>query len=230
MKIKNILAALCLVLLGIAIGLYLGRTVWRPQKVIVMRFNPVGDMIVGAEAGDHLKWFNGSVPAAVKFKYGLNPCTPNGGDPANGTCTMKDSAYYPFNCAANGCKDPGVGGGNDTYQGTKAGPGGSHLDPPYADPGPATVNVYCDQATSAAKADATVQGKQGTGFTIQVAGATDFTATFPAGTCDPGDSLSNASPNCRIKPAVAMDTNYTYGITVSGCTNPGNAMLTELKP
>jgi hypothetical protein len=229
MKTINVMLVLCLLLVGIAIGFYLARNVLPPAKVTMMRFNPVGDMIVGAKAGDHLQWYNGTDPAPVQFKFGLNPCT-NPGDPAHGTCTMKDSAVYPFNCAASGCKDPGVGGGDETLQGTQFGPQSSHLDPPYADPGPSTVNVFCDQATSTAKASAVVQGKQGTGFTIQVAGATDFTAMFPAGTCDPGDSLNGASPNCRIKPAVAADTNYSYGITVTGCTNPGTATLTELKP
>jgi hypothetical protein len=224
MKIKDILLALCLVLLGIAIGFYLARNLPKP-KVIAMRFNPVGDLIVGAKAGDRLKWFNGTVPAPVQFKLGLNPCT-NPGDPANGLCTMKDSGYYPFNCKASGCKDPGVGGGDDTLI-MQYGASGGHLDPPYADP--PTVYVYCDPATSTAKADAVVTGKQGTAFTIQLAGAnTDFTATFPAGTCDPGDILNTASPNCRIKPVVATSTNYTYGITLTGCTNPGTSMLTEL--
>jgi hypothetical protein len=141
---------------------------------------------------------------------------------------MKDSAFYKFDCAANGCPDPGVGGGDDTLQSTQFPTGGGHLPPPYADP--STVTVYCDPATSKASADAAVQGKQGTAFTIQVAGATDFTATFPPGTCDPGDTLNTGSPNCRIKPAVSVDTPYTYGITVQGCTNPGTATLKELKP
>jgi hypothetical protein len=227
MKSKHILLALCLLLLGIAIGFYLARKVWPPHKVIVMRFNPVGDMIVGARAGDQVEWFNGDVHTAVQFKFGLMPCTDNGGPP-NGMCTMKDSAIYPFNCTASGCKDPGLGGGDDTFRNPHGQVAGSHLDPPYASP--ATVNVYCDPSTNTAKADAVVQGKQGTAFTIQVAGAPDFTATFPSGTCDPGDSLNGAGPNCRIKPTVAVDTNYAYGITVSGCTNPGSSTLTELKP
>jgi hypothetical protein len=227
MKTKDMLLALCLVVLGIAIGFSLARKVWPPTKVIAMRFNPVGEMSVAAKAGDHLEWFNGGVHTGVTFKYGLSACT-NAGDAAKGTCTMKDSSFYKFDCLASGCQDPGVGGGDDTLQGTQFGTGGGHLPPPYADP--PTVTVYCDPATSKASADAAVQGKQGTAFTIQVAGATDFTATFPAGTCDSGDTLNTGSPNCRIKPAVSVDTPYTYGITVQGCTNPGTATLKELKP
>jgi hypothetical protein len=226
MKITNVLLLLLLLVVGICIGYYLAS---RKPKVVVMRFDPAGQMIVGAKAGDQLQWFNGdATPAAVQFEI-LNPCT-NSNDPGNGTCTMKDSGVYPFKCALPGCPDPGVGGGDDAVKGQvkKSITAAGHIDPPYAMP--STVYVYCD-ATSKAQASGVVTaqtpapGQPGQAFTIQQAGPlTGFTATFPAGTCDPGDTLNPGSPNCRVKPTVAVNT-YSYSITVTGCTNPGAGSL-----
>lgn len=227
MKIKDIVTALCLLAIGIAIGFYLGKNVWPPEKVIVMRFNSVGDMIVGAAKGAELEWYDGSAAAPVNFKHGFQPCA-NSLGPDYKTCTLKDSGLYTFNC--KGCKDPVVGGGDDTFRGGhQLGFGVSPAPPAY--PGPATADIYCDPATSTAKADL-VQGHQGQVFALQLVGPasfTGFTATFrTAGTCDPGDALNKSSPTCLIKPAVTASKDYTYDIMVTPGCAPGIATLTEL--
>ncbi|HZL56348.1 MAG TPA: hypothetical protein VFC21_04675 [Bryobacteraceae bacterium] len=227
MKIKNILLILFALLIGIAIGIYIGKKVLK--KTIVMRFNPLGSMTVGAAAGEKLEWraFDQKTPVAVTFKHGFQPCT-DPADPAKGACTLKDSGLYTFNCT--GCKDPGVGGGDDTVIGSTGIKSIGAAGPP-ADPD--TVDVYCDPATSTAKADA-VQGKQGSTFALQGEGSLpNFTAKFiTPGTCNEGDSLSgtaSSSPTCTIKPVVTADTSYSYTIKITGCAD-GMGYLTELGP
>jgi hypothetical protein len=230
MKVKGFVFAICFLLLGIAIGFYLARKVWLPAKVIAMTFTPVGEMLVEANKGDRLEWFSGpSQPAPVTVKFGFKPCGP-GSDPGQGTCTLTDSAIYHFNCAAAVCQDPGWGGGNDTFQEKLRAQHVAAVNPPLAMPGPATVNVYCDPATSTAKADATVTGHKGEAFTMLLNGpGNDFTATFTTNPCDVSNPLNGGNPNCRITPTVTtMPMDYPYTLTVGGCMNPGSAKITEI--
>lgn len=227
MKLKNVVGIILALLVGVAIGVYLGRDIFPKSRIVSMRFNSVGGMIVRAGAKDELHWTDGNnVPVPVGFKFGLNPCEA-GTDPAKGTCKLKDSSIYKFGCTAPGCPDPAVGGGDDTSPvPTRGGVAGGHLDPPYATPN--SVDLYCSPVTSSAAASTIVKGNTGDGFTLEVIGASDFTATFPANTCKDGDTLNNLNPNCRILPVVRVDLPIMYKITVGGCTNPGMATLTVL--
>jgi hypothetical protein len=225
MNFKNVLLAICFLILGIAIGYYIATHRPSSGQTIAMHFNEVGDMIVNGKAGDHLEFYGSphqKIP--VTFKYNMKPCRM--GDPGSGTCTLKDNAVYVFNCT--GCDDPGVGGGDYTVDGLVAA-ALVHLDPPYANP--KTANVYCDDGTSTAMAD-TVYGTQNDGFAMQLVGSTtDFTATFPSGTCLPSDTLTGAangpSPTCRIQPVVSAD--ISYKIMVTGCAKPGTGKLSPPK-
>jgi len=216
-------AALCVLLLGIAIGYYLCLKCSVTQRVVSMSFNPQGKLVVAAKGGDLLKWKG--VPGKIKF-FPLNPCT-NPNDVTGGTCTMKDSGIYPFSCESSGsntCPDPVVGGGDDMAVSAEAA-ATSHLDPPYANPGPSTVYIYCNNGTAAATYP--ISGHVGEGFTLQLAGpGADFSATLPAGTCTGGNTLNSASPNCRIAPAAVSAPSYP--ITVQSCANPGTTALTVL--
>jgi hypothetical protein len=218
--------AVCLLLLGIAIGFLIAKNL---SKTFVIRFNALGDVTLGANKGDKIEWFYAGQPAPVKFGLGFQPCT-NAADPANGTCVLKDSGSYPFKCTGAGagvCHDPGVGGGDDTKSmGGKNLKGGGYLQPPYATPD--TVYVVCDAATSTAKALSTVAGQKGQDFAIELAGpGTDFNATFAtAGTCAGGDTLNSGNPVCLINSTVAQPTQVNYSITIGGCKNAGSSTLT----
>jgi hypothetical protein len=217
-------AGLLVLLIGIAIGYYLGSQVWPAEKPKIIRiaFDPIGNLTVRAKKGTQLEWYTAqNGPAGVKFKFGQMPCT-NAGGPASGKCTMKDDGTYLYNCIdATVCSDPGVGGGDDAapvLQTTGVG-ASDYLQPPYATP--KQVNLYCDSSSNVSMADSPVHGKQGTAFFMNLVGTT-FTATFPAGVCDTADPHNPGNPNCRItaayNPNNPQSNVYTYNITVNSCT------------
>lgn len=228
-------AGILVLLIGVAIGYYLGTQVWPPEKpkVVRMAFDPLGNLTVHAKQGTQVEWYtaNQPHPVAVKFRFGQMPCTdPNG--PANGKCTLKDNGTYLFNCIdPKVCGDPGVGGGDDALPVRQTElTGSTYLQPPYATP--QEVNVYCDQSTNVSMADSPVHGPQGSAFFMNLVG-TSFTATFPAGVCDTSDPHNQNNPNCRItaayNPNNPQSNVYTYNITVDSCTL-GHSTLTVDMP
>src|ERR1022692_4767681 len=61
----------CMLILGIAVGFLIASR--RPRE-IPMAFSNVGSLYVNPKSGDVIKWYNGSLPQNVQFKYDTSPC------------------------------------------------------------------------------------------------------------------------------------------------------------
>src|ERR1039458_2206535 len=90
---------------GIAVGFLIASR--RPRE-IPMAFSNVGSLYVNPKSGDVIKWYNGSLPQNVQFKYDTSPCVELR---ASDKCTIKATkGDYFYNCAGapDTCPDPGI--------------------------------------------------------------------------------------------------------------------------
>jgi hypothetical protein len=228
MKIKGSGIAICVLLIGIAIGFYLARRVWPPTNVIGIKFDGAGQMVVKAKKGDRLEWFdNYGKHTPVEMELPVTPPCQPPTKIENGTCTLTDSALYYFKCKFSElCQDPAWGGGDDTLLNSDSA-AASLLTPPLTTPAH-LVKVYCDASTSTATADPTaiINGKKGDAFMMQPVGTGGFSADF--GTNDPCDvgPLNGSNQYCRITPTVTTNIVYPYQLKIDGCAKPGNGTIT----
>ena len=201
----------CVLIIGIGIGYWLGTHQPKKPQHIAQVFSPVGDLLLAPNPGDVLDWKN----ATVKFK---NPQqTPCAEANPSSQCTIKSglNGVYFYDCDSLGCTDPAIGMGSDTNENFLKGGISGILPPPYADPkGP---KVQCDPTTKKATAD-DLKASKGDSFHYYPNGSVAFTITFAPGTCMQGDTLTNAHSDCTLtQGATIPQPAYTIQITGGGC-------------
>lgn len=208
---KSWIVAICMLILGIAIGFLIASKRPHPQQ-IGMAFSDVGDLFITPGYNDVIKWSHGSQQLGVKFKYNASPCVE--GNPTD-TCTVSAiKGLYFYDC--KGCPDPGVGMGGDALENLAKSAG--ILPPPYANP--KGVKLYCDSGT--AKASDPITAQPGQSFQFYPVGGINFTVAFSANTCSPRDSLNNAASSCTVKQGAQSQPKYL--IQIEGCGNGAGSL------
>ena len=212
---KSWIPAVCMLILGIAVGFLIASR--RPRE-IPMAFSNVGSLYVNPKSGDVIKWYNGSLPQNVQFKYDTSPCVELS---ASDKCTIKATkGDYFYKCvgAPDTCPDPGIRVGSAVMAEGQTTPSGT-LPGPYADP--KDPKLWCASGTAKGQP---IAAKAGQSFEFDPVGDIEFTVTFAANTCSHGDSLTNNAPDCTITQAATFP--QTYKIHIDGGCTDGTGSLT----
>src|ERR1022692_2470786 len=176
LQMKSWIPAVCMLILGIAVGFLIASR--RPRE-IPMAFSNVGSLYVNPKSGDVIKWYNGSLPQNVQFKYDTSPCVELS---ASDKCTIKATkGDYFYKCvgAPDTCPDPGIRVGSAVIaegQTTSS----RTLPGPYADP--KDPKLWCASGTAKGQP---IAAKAGQSFEFDPVGDIEFTVTFAANTMQP---------------------------------------------